>query len=367
MKTNFIREINKKIRNTRPNFSGNDVCAVFRTGDLLEIGFLSKQCVNDKSGSCIMCDYGCAKQTASNDKYLENMRSILNENNSGVNYLLLCSNGSILNDYQISDNLLTDILRCAQMCKIPNIIIETHYRDVSENKLQLISKLVNKPVIIEMGLETINLKYHEFMFMKGINLDKYEETIDRIKRYGYEVELNLMFGIPFLSEFEQFEDTLQSVRWAVNHNCKPIIFPINIKPHILLRYAYDRGFYKPVSLWMLVHLLDNLEPKELCSTLTAWYGNRDEPYPNDIPTVFPVACDNCFQTLKAFFRAFMDTQNYTERKSLISKLISKTTCDCCHIAKKSIEVPKHDFEERFASFYQQLKKDFGGDTNNEVE
>lgn len=367
MKANFIKEINKKIRNTRPTYSESDICDVFRGGDLLEISFLSKQCVNDLSGSCIMCDYGCARQTAPNDKYLENMRYILNENSSGANYLLLGSNGSILNDYQISDSLLADILRCAQACEIPNIIIETHYQDVSEKKLQLISELMDKPIIIEMGLETLNSRYHETMFMKGIDLDKYEETIERIKRYGYEIELNLMFGIPFLSEFEQFEDTLQSVRWVVNHNCKPIIFPINIKPHTLLRYAYESGFYKPVSLWMLVHLLDTLEPKELCSTIIVWYGNRDESYPGDIPTVFPATCDNCCQTLQEFFRAFADTCDYTERKSLISKLINKTSCDCCQIAKKSIKVPKYDFEERFASFCCQLEKEFSGDTNGEVK
>ncbi len=131
MNTKFVRNINNKIRNTRPNFPENDICEVFRNRDLLEIGFLSKQCVNDMSGSCIMCDYGCAKKTAANHIYLGKLRLILNENNQGVNYLLLCSNGSILNDYQISEELLTEILRCTQTCKIHNIIIETYYQDVT--------------------------------------------------------------------------------------------------------------------------------------------------------------------------------------------------------------------------------------------
>lgn len=367
MKTNLIKTINKKIRDTRPNFPDNDICAVFKTGDLLEIGFLSKQCVNDKSGSCIMCDYGCAKQTAANSEYLEKMRLILNENNEGLRYLLLCSNGSILNDYQITEELLIEILRCAQASKIPNIIIETHYKDVSENKLKLINKIVDKPVIIEMGLETINSRYHETMFMKGINFSEYEETIKRIKRFGYEIELNLMFGIPFLSEYEQFKDTLQTIHWAVDHNCKPVIFPINIKPHTLLRYAYDKGLYKPVSLWLLVHLLDCLEPEELCSTLVAWYGNRDEPYPNDIPTVFPKACDSCRKDLEVFFSEFMGTQNYTERKSLISELIKKTTCDCYQTALKMLEVPTLAFEKRFANFYSLLENDFVNNKNTSEE
>lgn len=364
MKINLIREINKKIRNTRPHFSENDICDVFRNGDLLEIGFLSKQCINDMTGSCIMCDYGCAEKTETNEKYLEKMRLILNENNQGVNYLLLCSNGSILNDYQISEKLLIEILQCAQQCRVPKIIIETHYQDVTESKLQIISKIIKKPVIIEMGLETLNSRYHETMFMKGIDLNKYEETINRIKRFGYEVELNLMFGIPFLSEFEQYEDTLKAIHWVINHNCKPIIFPINIKPHTLLRYAYDKGLYKPVSLWLLVHVLDCLECEELCNTLIAWYGNRDEPYPNDIPTVFPDACDSCRHNLEVFFRSFMNAQKFTERKTLISELIRTTTCDCCWIAKKAIEVPRFAFEKQFETFYRQLKDDFGGNANN---
>lgn len=311
-----------------------------------------------------MRDNGYSRQTQPNDKYLEKMRLILKENNHDVNYLLLCSNGSILNDYQISEKLLGEILQCAQQCEIPKIIIETHYRDVTESKLKLISKIIKKPVIIEMGLETLNSRYHETMFMKGIDLDKYEETIKRIKSFGYEVEINLMFGIPFLSEYEQYEDTLNTIHWVVDHRCKPIVFPVNIKPHTLLRYAYDKGLYKPVSLWLLVHVLDRLEHEELCNILIAWYGNRDEPYPNDIPTVFPSACDRCRHNLEVFFQSLMNAQKFVERKNLISELMSTTTCDCCRVAKKSIEVSNHTFEKHFKTFYYQLKKDFGSNTNN---
>lgn len=367
MKTNLLMEVNKKIRNTRPNFPENDVCAIFKTNDLLEIGFLSKQCVNDLKGSCIMCDYGCADRTETNDKYLEKMRQILNENNQKVKYLLLCSNGSILNDYQISENLLIEILCCAQECDIPKIIIETHYQDVTERKLHLINTFIRKPVVIEMGLETINPRYHETVFMKGIDLNKYEETIKRIRRFGYEVEVNLMFGIPFLSEYEQCEDTLKTIHWAVNHNCKPVIFPVNIKPHTLLRYAYDNGLYKPISLWSLVHVLDRLECEELCSVLLAWYGNRDEPYPNDIPTVFPAACDSCRHNLEVFFRSFMEAQEFFEKKKLISELIRTATCDCCMNAKETIEFPQYTFEKRFEAFYCQVKNDFGENANNMEE
>ena len=137
MDINSVKNVNRFIRNKRPFLDENECCAVFQSGDLLEIGFLSKQCRNDLNGSCIMCDYGRAKSPAESQTYLAEMNKILKKYNSGIRYLLICSNGSILDEYQISSELLTEILKLSQACDIPEIIIETHYTDVTKERLEL--------------------------------------------------------------------------------------------------------------------------------------------------------------------------------------------------------------------------------------
>lgn len=66
---------------------------------------------------------------------------------------------------------------------------------------------------------------------------------------------------------------------------------------------------------LLILLLDSLEPNALCCTLIAWYGNRDEPYTDNIQTILPKSCDNCRDLFVSFAQEFLNTKDYHERKS----------------------------------------------------
>ncbi len=358
MDINFVRKINKFIRDKRPYVKNDSFCQIFQAGDLLEIAFMSKQCKNNLCGSCIMCDYGHFESTGSIQDYLDEMRDILKNTKNEIKFLLLCTNGSLLDKYQISTNLLKEILREANDCNIPNIILEVHYRDIDVTKLDLIKSIVKKPLTIEMGLETIDSKYQDAFFMKGIKLDKYENKIKLIQSYGYAVEINLMLGLPFLSAKEQIEDVKQSVMWVVEHNCVPIIFPINIKPFTLLRYIYDKGLYNPVSLWLLIALLDSFETDLLSKIVVAWYGNRVENYSNCIPTIVPTSCEFCSENLTLFFKKFLSTDDPQKRKNFIQELINNVNCNCYDKIVNQISNSCCQFETSYSNFIEILKKSF---------
>lgn len=102
MDTIKLRRVNQQIRNKRPVLSTSEFCSSFISGDLLEIAFLSKQCKNDISGSCLMCDYGYMNKMGSLEGYIKEMRAILAEHPEKINYLLLCTNGSFfdINSYR---------------------------------------------------------------------------------------------------------------------------------------------------------------------------------------------------------------------------------------------------------------------------
>ena len=355
----FIKRVNKFMRDSRPNFKTDNLCDIFYSGDLLEIGFLSRQCRNDLAGSCLMCDYGRTEIIGTCQEYIDEMDDILSKYNNGVKYLLLCSNGSILDEYQIPMELLKNILSKAQNCNIPEIIIETHYLDVSEEKLNLIKGIIQKPVTIEMGLETINPIYQDAFFMKGIELKRYEKTISLIQRYGYNVELNLMFGLPFLSLNEQIDDAKKTIDWICLHGCAPVIFPVNIKPYTILKYIYDKKMYKPISLWALVFLLDVLNQKQLSKIIVAWYGNRENSYLDNTSTIFPLCCNKCHDAFFRFFRLFLETERYDLRKKLISDFLASNICDCKQQIKAEIKQNyQTSFEENYNKFYESLLNDF---------
>lgn len=367
MDTMFIKNVNKHLRNNRPYFPKDKFCEIFKTGDLLEIGFLSRQCKNDMSGSCLMCDYGRADKVGTDEIYLGTMDKILSEECENINFLLLCSNGSILDEYQISTQLLTKILKKAQNCKIPEIIIETHYKDVTKDRLDLIKSIIQKPVTIEMGLETINPTYQNAFFMKGIDIGNYKKTVELIKSYNFNVEVNIMLGLPFLSTFEQVEDVKKTIKWAIQNNCIPVVFPVNIKAHTMLRYLYENELYKPISLWLLVYLLDSLEPTVLEKIIIAWYGNRDESYTPKIPTIHPVCCNECRNNLISFGRMFLDLEDGLARKELIETLKKTTTCNCYKNLIQELNCSESNFKTNYNSFYVQLQRDFSHTISKETK
>ncbi len=359
MKDIFIKKVNKFLRAARPCLPEDKICNVFQSGDLLEIGFMSGHCKRDYTGSCIMCDYGRTDRTFTITEYIDKMQTILSHYQEGINFLLICCNGSFFDESQISTELFKAILSQAQSCKIPNIIIETHYNDVTPEKLEIIKNTITKPLIIEMGLETANQEYQNKIIMKGIDLKKYENTINLIKKCGYKIELNIMLGLPFLSIQEQLADVKNTIQWAIEHGCEPVVFPINIKPYTLLNYAYEKNFYKPVSAWLIIKLLDDLDNNALKKIIIAWYGNRDEPYPNGNQTVLPVACEHCRQKLLNFGIEFLAQPSAFERRKLITKLKNSAVCNCYNNLEKDINnQPQTSFNNIYNKFYERLKIDF---------
>ena len=357
METNILRKMNRQIREKRPVLSAQELCSVFISGDLLEIGFLSKQCKNDLCGSCLMCDYGYMLQMGAADEYIKEMKAILAKNTDGIDYLLLCTNGSFFDSYQISNEILIAILTEAQKCSIPNIIIETHYKDVTKEKLDIVNRILHKPVTIEMGLETINQKYQDAFLMKGISLKVYLSTINLIKEYDYNVDLNIMLGFPLLSPNQQIKDTIDTIEWAVQHGCIPVLFPLNIKYYTFLRYLYDQKIYEPIPLWMVIMVLNKISDKALENIVVAWYGNRDESYSNKTPTIMPRICHECGDILTDFISNLHRTNDVSKRKQLVSELLKQPPCNCLTALIESLNQPDRNFEHNFQCMIESLNVD----------
>lgn len=357
MDTSILRKANLLVRKRRPFFSDEKICDVFCSNDLIEIGFLSRRCSRDMLGACMMCDYGVARDTYSIKAYLDEMDRILELVDHTINILLLCTNGSFFDHSQIDHDLFCAILERAGRCKIPVIEIETHYQDVTQEKLELLKRfLPGKDIVIEMGLETVQPKYQENIIMKGINLAAYERVITLIQSFGFHVDINIMAGLPFLSPREQFEDVLNTIRWSFAHQGRPVLFPVNIKPYTLLMEAYRAGFYCPISQWMLPLILDTLPEIWLEQVTVAWYGNREEIYDiNGERAIFPVACPACSAAIQAFFDELSTISSGTERKERLHQLIAGGSCNCLERTKQEIaQKPEDTFEERYVTFLSWL-------------
>lgn len=360
MNSQLFINANKKIKKSRPTLGKDTVCDTYRKGTFLEITFMSKQCKNDSAGSCIMCDYGVIDCTPNSEIYIKRMDTIL-QKEDGVQYLLLCTNGSIMDSSQIAEETFYKILEYVSNTAIPNIIFETHYLDVTHEKLKLIKQLLpSKNVTIELGMETANQIYQDFLIMKHINLTVFEKVVSTIQGYGFNVDLNILFGLPLLSEKEQFQDTKNSITWAFEHGCNPVIFPVNIKPYTLLMNMYENGYYKPVSYWLLLLLLSTLEEEQLSRIIISYYGNRDENYyDKSYKTIFPACCPVCKKQLLNFYDAFSQEEDSHQKKELINRIMQFDKCTCLKKQKAQLSQPDtNTFKERYEGYSEFLKRNF---------
>lgn len=368
METNYLQRKNREIRNKRPWLPAGEVCDVFYGNNLVEICFLSRRCRNDLQGSCIMCDYGVAEGCADTSVYIHKLSGVLAHLDCTIDTILLSTNGSFFDESQIPSSLFLSILEQVANSNVKAVEIETHYRDVTAEKLELFRKILpNKKLFIEMGLETINPLYQSCIIMKGIELSEFERSVSLIQSMGINVECNVMVGLPFLFEKEQYEDVLKTIYWVFDHQCAPVLFPINIKPYTLLMDIYQAGFYTPVSHWMIPIILDTLPIGQLSQVTIAWYGNREDIYPEcNMRTVFPVSCDRCGVLLEEFYYRFSNLSSGEDRKRVLVDLFSKITCSCLNLLKEEIKKTNLDtFEARYSAYirHSQLK----GEKNEESD
>lgn len=361
MNNSLFIKANQAIRKTRPFLPNNKVCQVFFVNYILEIGFLSKQCRNDAAGTCIMCDYGCAIDTCANSVYINEMRNILIEYAGRSNHLLLCTNGSFMDEYQISSDLFIEILTEAGRHDFPIIEIETHYRSVTKDKLDLIHHILpQKQIIIEMGLETTNHYLHKSVIMKNIELKSFDKTIQMIKKYNFGVDLNIMLGMPFLDTKEQFDDTQKTVNWAFERDCRAVIFPINIKPFTLLWHMHQLDYYSPISHWLLILFLESISIEKLDQVTVAWFGNREELYEQtNKRAIFPTSCPICHSLLMDFYDNFNNEVNSEKRKKLIHNLIKDADCSCLDKQLSLLNQKQNMcFEKKYKSYHERLLRDY---------
>lgn len=306
----------------------------------------------------MMCDYGTTQNNYTEAAYIHEMDRMLQNVENPVDTLLLCTNGSFLDDRQINDELFRAILKTAGKYDISTVEVETHYLDVTRDKMELLKQfLPGKSIVIEMGLETIWAEYQEKVIMKDIDLKVYEDIIKFIRSFGFGVDTNIMVGLPFLSPKEQIHDVCETIRWSIIHGGRPVLFPINIKPYTLLMEAYHAGLYRPISQWMIPLILDALPEKWLETITVVWYGGREEDYDTSSPrAVFPYACDDCTNAILKFYKEFSSVSDRTSRKRLLHQLLSKTDCQCLKQVRQSIkEVSTDTFEDRYAAFLTWLE------------
>ncbi len=320
---------NKNIRKDRPIIPKDVLYSTYENNGTFQICFRSKGCSNYLAGFCIMCDYGVGSNI-SKEELEKAFDMALSESKEKIRTLLLNSYGSVLDFNEISEECFISLLKKIKNTNIKHIIFETHYNTITEQKLVMIkNELKNKAISFELGLETSNEKIRSNNLLKFIDNKEFIKIVKLIHSYNMKVLVNLLVGIPFLSEHEQLEDALNSIEWCIKNNVDEIdLFPINIKPYTLLQELYKSKDYDVISHWLLIEVLNKIPIKYLPKIYLAWYGNRELKYDSGKHTIFPKSCSICHNELMKFYTKYLANDDASYRRKLIDNLISYRSCDC---------------------------------------
>lgn len=354
----LLSKINIRIRRYKPVVRKGELYTEWRENNIIQVTYRSRGCYNSLLGSCMMCDYGIGKNlTLAEAKTV--LPKVLEKGHAGVEELILNTYGSFLDEYEMPRENFRAILEQVASTDIPYITFETHYKTISEEKIEEIqSYLENKIIAYEMGLESINPYVLEKCLNKEIDLTELKRCIKLIHDHNHTVILNILYGSPFLNAQQQIEDTLQSVFWAYEQGAEVIVlFPVNIKPFTALEHLYKGGFYKPVSQWGFIKLLDSIPLEILGKISIAWYGNREIKYKNyKFNTIFPKDCSKCHSIIFEFYSKFSADRNADNRKRMLKEIISVNTgCSC---REQTLEMIEHteSTENLRQNAYEYLRK-----------
>ena len=93
-----------------------------------------------------------------------------------------------------------------------------------------------------------------------------------LRKYQIPSIANVMLGSAFLSPREAIEDTVETVRWAIEQGTdSAVIFPAHVKQWTLLEWLWERGLYSPPSLWSLVEVLARIGSQLASRVSISWY------------------------------------------------------------------------------------------------
>lgn len=359
----LFTKINKLLRSNRPAFSSDSNCTYYHENNYLEISFDNGQCTNDLYGLCTMCDYGIAPVKTNVLDFTNDLKKIYYSFSEEITSLMLCTNGSFLDDRQIPEDFQRKILEEANKLPCDTILLETHYNTVTETKLHLISNiLVSKKVKIEMGLETTNPLYQNYILNKPINLLKFEDTILQILKYDFTPSVNILVGLPLLNIKEQINDAVQSIEWCIRRKTEIVLFPLNIKPYTLVFHLYQKKIIQPISQWLLIYVLTLIDERYLDRIDLAYWGNRKDSS-DDEKIIFPQCCPICENEIINFYNNYSRKKTWMERKNLLNEIIMSTKCQCFNNIKKQAENTQNDknIYDRLSFVYKYLESEFKGE------
>lgn len=307
---------------------------IYGNRKVVQTQFRTLGCTMKKSGSCWNCNYGVADNCLiTPNQYVNSFKEILNKISGDV--LVLESLGSITDPKEFDPKVFKQIIKLAvEKSQFNNILVETHITKINEDLVKYIHSINNgkKYIGFEVGIEDMNPENRKLINKIGVQNNKLTEVYNMLQQYDMGLEINLIYGFPFMNEQERLNSVTNSIKTISTNFPKAdiVLFLMSVKENTIMEYMQKHGFYKPANPWGLVETTKQILLDDNIKNLItfSWFGEKEDPYIHE-ETCY--TCPNCKNHIIDFFRNINGTFNPDERKKILADLFKyakNSECNC---------------------------------------
>ena len=331
--TNTMKNYSTVIHVRENNYNGRNVYQFqVRTG-----GCTMKQC-----GSCWNCNYGLNENcTTKPEEYIEKFKELISKYGTGdkVDTLVMEAMGSITDNREFSREALLQMIDIAlREGNFNSLTLETHITQIDEELVRYIDRINSslpvenrKRIAFEVGIEDFNPDNRELINKLGVKNSKIDEVYQMLDKYGFELDCNLIYGFPFLTEDERIEAMRNNIRYAKDHlpNAGIILFLMSIKDNTIMKNMQEQGHYRLPNPWGFVEVAKiAIEEGGDNYIGFSWFGEKEDPIVGQQKAYH---CPDCQKLIINGLKSINGTMNREERRELMKKLINKgKELSCSH-------------------------------------
>lgn len=220
-----------------------------------------------ESGGCSVCGYvndSSRSHPIPSNRILDRIEQLLNRNYQKKPIILkIFNSGSFFDEEDVPQNLRLSIVKLLKENeRIRKLAVESRPQYILNN-VNAIEQLKNQidPIFLEIGigLESSNNAVLRDCLNKGVFVEDYEKSVQKLQSSGIRIKSYIFIKPPFLTELEAINDAIKTAQDAFKIGTDIIsLNPCNIQNGTLIHHLYRKDSYQPPWLWSILFIVKSI-------------------------------------------------------------------------------------------------------------
>ncbi len=214
--------------------------------------------------------------------------------------VFLYNGGSFFNDHEVSPAIRREVLRTLSECVgVGRLLVESRCEYLTRAKIEAsLSQIGDQVLTVAIGLESQDDRIRNQLLRKGLARTHFEKQVRLLRDLGVQPFAYVFLKPVGLTEKEAIAEGLATIDYALAVGVEEIeLSSAFVQAGTRMAQAYAQGHFRPPSLWSILHLIDEIERRQLPVSIG---GFDDIPPPIAIPTSCPGCSPAIYEAIDAY-------------------------------------------------------------------